>query len=141
MSHSFHKINSTIHKSIFEFVTFLKWFAFMNSENTIIKIKVGREIVFLNTNEILYIEANNIYCKIHLIMNKIIVCTESLKEIESQLKTPNFYKTHRSFIINTKFIERFIRSKLSVYIKSIDEPIQISRNKRDEFEKKFVYNQ
>ncbi|GEM_PF-5811251 len=61
----------------------------------------------LPADEILYIEAENIYCKLHGILETYHVC-HSISQIEKLLPM-QFLRVHRSFIINRQYVTRMYR--------------------------------
>lgn len=81
---------------------FSKWFW--------IKTSMGKSKIKQNT--ILYIEADNVYCKI-VCETKTYVERITLKEIESLLE-PYFLRVHRSFIVNGNRIEALKGNELKI---------------------------
>ena len=63
--------------------------------------------------EIIYIEADNNYINLHLTHSKKITLTKTLKEIEPVLPDM-FLRVHKSYIINTKFVENINTTKKTV---------------------------
>lgn len=100
-----------------------------------IAFKVGREIVFVVISDIVLLKAENIYCNVYLVNGKDLLASNTLKEISGKLTEKLFFKPHRSYILNTNYIERYIKSDLLIYIKTIEESIPVSRNSKPEFEK------
>ncbi|HRG01791.1 MAG: LytTR family DNA-binding domain-containing protein [Bacteroidia bacterium] len=100
-----------------------------------IAFKVGREIVFILMSDIVLLKAENIYCNVHLANGQCLLVSSTLKELFEKLSNNSFFKPHRSYIINTNYVERYVKSDLWVYLKTIKEPIPISRNLKSEFEK------
>lgn len=100
-----------------------------------IAFKVGREIVFILLSDIVLLKAENIYCTVYLANGQWLLASNTLKEISGKLIDTLFFKPHRSYIINTNYIERYIKSDLLLYLKTIKDPIPVSRNLKSEFEK------
>ena len=69
-------------------------------------IKVGRDTVFLHTDEIYYVEADNKHCKIHL-EDKTLDCSRTMAKVCSILPKNQFCKTNRAFIVNLNHIRRY----------------------------------
>ena len=100
-------------------------FLYKNQKNyrfIILKNK-GMEIK-INYDDILYIEAFNKNSIIHLKEHKLIQA-KSLSEIEKSLSKNNFIRTHRSFIVNLKYIK--MTNKSQIYLDN-GEIIKLSRN-------------
>lgn len=100
-----------------------------------IAFKVGREIVFILISDIVLLKAENIYCNVHLANGQCLLVSNTLKEISEKLLEKQFFKSHRSYIINTNYIERYTKADLLIYLKTVKEPIPVSRNLKSEFEK------
>lgn len=100
-----------------------------------IAFKVGREIVFIFISDIILLKAENIYCNVYLASGQCLLVSNTLKELSQKLIINSFFKPHRSYIINTNYVERYIKSDLLLYLKTIKEPVPVSRNLKSEFEK------
>lgn len=103
-----------------------------------IAVKVGREIVFILVSDIILVKAENIYCTVYLANGQCLLASNTLKEISEKLTEKLFFKPHRSYIINTNYVERYIKSDLLLYLKTIKYPIPVSRNLKSEFEKEVL---
>lgn len=66
----------------------------------------GFENVCINCNEILYLEADNKHCCIHLI-NQSLYCNKTMARVFEALPQGQFLKISRSFIVNSDYITRF----------------------------------
>ena len=66
----------------------------------------GVNTVCLNTDEILYLEANNKYCLIHL-NTKTILCKKTMARVSSTLPKLHFQKINRAFIVNLNAIKKY----------------------------------
>lgn len=82
-----------------------------NIKNLKIKLKSNGNIIYIDCNEIMFVESYQKKTLIHLI-NKDIPVHDTLSSIEATL-TPNknFVRTHRSYIVNTNYIEVIEKSK------------------------------
>lgn len=60
----------------------------------------------INTNEIIYLEANNKYCFIHL-DNKTILCKKTMAQVFEVLPKLHFQKINRAFIVNFDAINKY----------------------------------
>jgi two-component system LytT family response regulator len=98
-------------------------------ERIILKNNDGQFPVFLD--EIIYLKADNVYTEFHLVNRKRIVVSRPLKEYELLLSNTLFFKTHRSYIINTAQIETILQQVALMKNESI---IPISRDKKKELE-------
>lgn len=85
-------------------------------------IKTGYEQVKVNFEELLFCEANGNYVNFQLPKEKIL-SRMTLGEVEKVLPS-HFVKTHRSFIVNTRHIQKIERHQLTVGDKLV--PISVS---------------
>lgn len=100
-----------------------------------------KDILSLNTNDLLYISAESNYTNVFYISNgsaKEKLLRISLNKIESQLKNyPFVVRCHKSFIINTHLVIKMSGNARGYYLQlpDIDFQVPISRN----FPKEFLY--
>lgn len=84
-------------------------------------------------DDIIFLEGDGSYCKIHLANEKVLVMSKNLKHMmEKLLDYPEFIKTHKSFIVNKHHISMYLRSnggQLELSNKKII-PISLTHKKR-----------
>lgn len=84
----------------------------------------------INLNNIIAIEADGSYSKLHLKENKTITTSKNLKYFDEIL--PNdlpFFRSHRAWIINLKYIEFLNKSKLNIILDKGTVIAKVSRAK------------
>lgn len=106
-------------------------------DDTLFIYKIRKQIHMLNFDDIVMFEKNsravNLYTKDH----DIIKFYESFDDLENRIP-PNFFKTHKSYIVNLKLIHKVIPiSKSSLEIKFIN--FQESATLSKTLEKDFLY--
>ncbi|NHA02814.1 response regulator [Mucilaginibacter sp. HC2] len=76
-------------------------------ENKFLFIQVNnkKKYIKINTDEITYIEGLSNYVRIHFVSGKVHTIYTSLKVILEKLPQNLFVRSHKSFIINLKFVE------------------------------------
>ena len=76
----------------------------------------------------MYVEADGKNCLIHIYNKKpkVVKCRDTLALVEERLSKNHFYRCHKSFLVNMRFIESFSRTDLRL---QNDEIIMISRQK------------
>ncbi|MBK8723282.1 MAG: LytTR family transcriptional regulator DNA-binding domain-containing protein [Saprospiraceae bacterium] len=89
-----------IQKSIFRVISN---YNFENIKNQKILFKTGKNSLYINENELQYIEAYGNYIKIYSNEN-INIILEKISTIENRLSKNLFLRVHRSYIINKNFI-------------------------------------
>lgn len=70
-------------------------------------IRDSGKVIFLNPNEVIRLEANDYYIKVHT-QTKSYLVRESLKNMEKRLNGFSFLRIHRSHIINTRKISQIL---------------------------------
>ncbi|HYG52980.1 MAG TPA: response regulator transcription factor [Flavobacteriales bacterium] len=94
------------------------------------RIKDGYSTVIIPVDSILYIESEgnyiNIYCD-----EKKYVSRQSLDSVVSELDTSQFFRIHRSYLINTLKVKRFSKKEVAIG----NATLPVSRNLGDELEK------
>lgn len=95
-----------------------------------ISLSVGGEVYKINTKEIIYIEADGKNSVIRLKDNSL-HCTKTLSEVYSALPKSCFYKTHRSYVVNFAYIEKFNKQLIRF---TNGEYARISKNRFADFQ-------
>ena len=98
-----------------------------------IQLKTGNEIIFLTQEEIVAIQAENIYSILLLKENKIVKVALSLSAVLSLLDTKLFYKIHRSYVINCDAIEKIDLTGSTVQLQYINTAFPIARQQKKAF--------
>jgi len=88
---------------------------------------------YLNTKEIIRIEADRSYSWFYLLDRRKLLVSRNLKEYQELLTDRNFFRTHNSHLINLEHVKKYIRHEGGA-IELIDgSQVPISRGKRDLF--------
>lgn len=82
-------------------------------------VKAEYENIKLNLNDILYIEGLKDYVKIHTSNGKYILTLNSLKKFEVSLESNDFFRIHRSYIVNLKHVKSIQKNKVVIMDKRI----------------------
>jgi two-component system LytT family response regulator len=88
---------------------------------------------FISVDEILYCKAEGSYTSFKLKNNSNFLVSKHLKEYETLLTDQQFMRVHNSFLINLKEVKKFIKSDGGYILMNNDDPVSISRNKKDTF--------
>lgn len=91
--------------------------------------------IFVNPNNILYCEADGNYTKIVMTEKESILVTKQLKEVLEILHFDYFFRVHKSYLINTRFIKSYSKSDETIQM-SDDSNIPLSRNLKAAFHEK-----
>jgi len=67
--------------------------------------------IFINPEEIIYVQADGNYSNIHLVNDKVELVTAYLSTVEEKLPEIGFFRISRSVVINLKYLKRIDRKK------------------------------
>jgi len=81
----------------------------------------------------LHYESEGPYCKFYFAGNKTLVTSRTLKETEEALQDADFCRIHNSYLVNMKFVERYIRGEGGEVVLTNGKKLAISRIKKQEF--------
>jgi two-component system, LytTR family, response regulator len=99
-----------------------------------IALSTLKGLQFINLDDLVRIEGESNYCNFILRDKKKILLSKKLGDAEEILKgNDNFFRVHKSHIINLKFVEKYIRGEGGEIIMEDGTSIALSRNKKDEF--------
>lgn len=100
-------------------------------ETEYISVKADYKTVLVKLQEIVYIESEGEYVRIHLADGRRITTLYRIKNMEAQLPTERFMRIHRSYIVNVQAITGYVRGR--VYLgEKVDLPI--GENYREAFQ-------
>lgn len=99
-----------------------------------IALPVAEGLLFIDVENIVYLEAEGAYTNIYLSNNEQLFVSKRLKYFEDLLQNRKaFYRCHRSFLININFVNRLNRNEGHLTLDNQKE-IPLSRDKKIEFE-------
>ena len=96
-------------------------------KNLIFDIESG--FIVENTRNIEYCAADQSYATIFTYAKREFVVSKSLKELETYLPRNQFYRTHKSYLVNIYFIRKFVRSSESYVLLKSGAKIPVSVRK------------
>lgn len=98
---------------------------------TKIAIPTSEGIDFIETNTIITVEADRSYAKFHLKGGKKILVSKPLKEYEGLLEECNFFRVHKSNMINLNHIEKYIKGKGGYVIMNDGSHVDVSVRRKE----------
>ena len=99
-----------------------------------IALEVPKGIRFVSHEDILFFEADGVYTKVFLQNGKTELICKTLKHFTEQLSNkPLFYKPHRSYLINLKYMTEITKKDGLQVIMSNNKSIPIARDRKDQF--------
>lgn len=105
-----------------------------------IALPMSDGLLFIETSEIVYLEADGAYTEVWLKNGSKIVVSKKIKFFEEVLeKRSNFFRSHRSYIVNINFIKKYNKSDNALTLDN-GKVIIISRDRKSEFESQLKDN-
>ena len=101
-----------------------------------IAIKTSRGIEFLRMEEILCCIARGRYTKIITTTGKEFMLSKVLKEIENCLPCKDFFRTHKSYLINLNHIIHYKNNHEKPITLVNNVKIQLAKRRKQDFQKK-----
>lgn len=99
-----------------------------------IALEIPKGIIFASHEDILFFEADGVYTKVHLVNGKSELICKTLKHFTNQLKDkPLFYKPHRSYLINLKFMNEVVKKNGLHVVMYNKKTIPVARDRKDAF--------
>ncbi|UPQ79843.1 LytTR family DNA-binding domain-containing protein [Flavobacterium azooxidireducens] len=74
-------------------------------------LKTADRIYSINIQDIVHCESDKNYTTFHFINSPKLIVSTNLKEYETLLSPHNFFRTHKSHLINMAFFDHFIKSE------------------------------
>lgn len=101
-------------------------------ENKKITINTDGKLLFLDIDDIIFVESDGNYSMIYTTDKQKIVITKKLKEVDALLPEHFFFRIHNSFIVNLTKIKEFVKNHGYVVMTS-NHKIPVARQRKSEF--------
>lgn len=99
-----------------------------------IALPVSDGILFINVADIIYLQAERAYTHIALQNEQKIIASKNIKEFEEMLSgNKNFFRPHRSHIVNLKFVNRILKADGNMIEMNNGNQIPLSKDLKDDF--------
>ena len=105
----------------------------MNPTTQRIALSTGDGLIFVNTADIMYCQAESNYTNVAMSNRNKVLVAKTLKDIDETLSGKDFFRIHNSFLINMNHIKKFVRGDGGYILMNDDTQITIARSKREEF--------
>lgn len=138
LEQSIQKFRKERDKSFKEQVKQLHLFAGRKIKDTI-ALSSAPGLYFAKISDIIYLEGNS--CYTHVVMNdgKTHVISKTLANFDDILtEEHNFFRAHKSYIINLRYVQNYIRGEGGEIIMTDNKRIVLSRNRKEDFLKLFI---
>jgi two-component system, LytTR family, response regulator len=99
-----------------------------------IALSTQQGLLFVKLDDMMYLEADSCYTKIIMQEKTKHIASKTLAAFEEVLQDNTiFFRPHKSYIVNLKFIKQYIRGEGGELIMQDGVSIAVSRNKKQEF--------
>jgi two-component system LytT family response regulator len=95
-------------------------------------LAVDGRIQMIEPDDIIYCESDSNYTTIFLTGNKKRMLSKTLKEVETILNRPRFFRCQNSYLINLNHVKEYFRGEGGEVVMSNEKNIRVSRNKKEE---------
>lgn len=102
-------------------------------------IKIDNEIKVFLISSLIYIVAAGDYTQLYITTGEKPLVLKPISKWEEILPSEQFFRIHRSAIININYVEKLeqpLPKKYLIYMKNISEPLNVSRNLSKEIKKR-----
>jgi len=108
---------------------------YFNKPNPFRKMSISAldGIYFINIQDIIRCEAEDNYTHIHLSNGDKITASKTIKAYEDMLSSVNFYRVHKSHLINLNYMKKFVKGDGGYLVMDDGKKIEVSRRRRPAF--------
>ena len=104
-----------------------------NGEPERIAFSTSDGIEFHKISDILFLEADGSYTYVYFKNGERLMLSKKLGEFDMLEALPNFYKSHRSFLVNLNEIQKYVRSDGGYIVMNGDKQVPLSKQRKSEF--------
>jgi two-component system LytT family response regulator len=90
-------------------------------------------LLFVNVSDIIYCESSGPYTKFILKQADRIVTSRHLKEYENMLNGYEFFRIHKSYLVNLREIKKYVRGEGGQLFMSDGAALSVSKQRKDDF--------
>jgi len=98
-----------------------------------ITLPTSNELLLINTDDIIRIEASNNYSHFYFINRPKLIISKTLKDFEDQLVNYNFFRIHQSHLINLLHVASVQTLDGGYVVMKQGDKVEISRRRKAEF--------
>jgi two-component system LytT family response regulator len=100
---------------------------------TKIALTVLNEVSFIDLSEIIYLKADNVYTEFYLANKDTRIISRPIKEYEKMLVGKDFFRTHRSYLINLNQVKTYSKTEGGFIVMSNGHIVNLARERKEEF--------
>lgn len=110
-------------------------------ENKLKKVGIpdGDGLIFINLSDIIRCDSDGNYTFFILTSGKKIIASRTLGEYEQMFADDNFFRVHRSHLINLEHVKKYIKGEGGYVVMSDNSQVEVSRRNKTDFLEKLSH--
>ena len=110
-------------------------------ENKLKKVGIpdGDGLIFINLSDIIRCDSDGNYTFFILTTGKKIIASRTLGEYEQMFADDNFFRVHRSHLINLEHVKKYIKGEGGYVVMSDNSQVEVSRRNKTDFLEKLSH--
>jgi two-component system, LytTR family, response regulator len=108
----------------------------LKAQSTVQKLSVptSEGLLLIPIADIVRLEGSGSYATIHTLSKQKVLASKNLSEFEDLLaEHPNFFRTHKSHLINLNHVDRYMRGEGGSVIMSDGSEVEVARRRKEDF--------
>lgn len=101
-------------------------------------VSVPEERVKIDISDILYFESYNRIINVNLVSGEMIQTKRKITELEQELRSRNFIRIHKSYLINVVYIRKITSKTVTIGKDKYEVTLDVSRKQKDLLESVFM---
>lgn len=97
-----------------------------------IALPTSEGFTMVHVNEITYLQADSNYTWVVTGSGKKYLVAKTLKEMESMLQFPQYFRAHKSYLVNLNHVDRYIRGQGGYLVMRDNHQVPVARAQRSE---------
>lgn len=94
-------------------------------------------MVFVNTKQIIYCEADSNYTRFHLENGEVYMVSKTLGDVQDVLETRDFVRVHRQYMVNLNHIQKLVKGEGTYLLLTNGVSIPVARQQKDRLMERF----
>jgi two-component system LytT family response regulator len=94
-------------------------------------------IVFVDTKQIIYCEADSNYTRFYLTNNDQYMVSKTLGDVQDVLETREFVRVHRQYMVNLEHIQKLVKGEGTYLLMTNGASIPVARQQKDRLMERF----
>ena len=95
-----------------------------------VPFSVQSGVEFLDPKDIMYVEGDNNYSTLHLSNGKKLLVSKTLAHSENLLTSHSFVRIHKSYLINLRYLKRYVRQDGGYVVLENGQKLAVSRMRK-----------